>query len=165
MSWSSLLPDVMAVLKEGRSPAELAAHEASLRQLLASMAATGHHRDVPVRTSLALAGDRWTTLIMEVLAAGAMRHSELRRVIDLVSAEQEISQRVLTLKLRLLERDGLVLRQVGSGTTPRVDYALTARGREWHARVEALVRWAGEHTEAILASRCAYDAQHGDPAE
>lgn len=165
MSWSSLLPDVLAVLKEGRSPDQLAAHEASLRQLLDSMAATGHQRDVPVRTSLALAGDRWTTLIMEVLAPGPMRHSELKRVIDLISAEQEISQRVLTLKLRLLERDGFVLRQVGGGPAPRVDYALTERGRDWHARVEALVRWAGEHTEAILASRCAYDAQHGDPNE
>lgn len=165
MSWSRLLPDVLAVLKDGRSPDQLAAHEASLRQLLDNMAATGHQRDVPVRTSLALAGDRWTTLIVEVLAPGPMRHSELKRVIDLISAEQEISQRVLTLKLRLLERDGFVLREVGGGVTPRVDYALTERGRDWHARVEALVHWAGEHTEAILASRRAYDAQHGDPPE
>jgi DNA-binding HxlR family transcriptional regulator len=132
MLWNSLLEDVLAVLRDGRTADELAAHEASMRQLLTSMATTGHQRDAPVRATTAAVGDRWTTLILEVLSPGRMRHSELRRIIDLVSAEQEISQRVLTLKLRALERDGMVLRTVTPGAPPRVDYQLTARGRELH---------------------------------
>lgn len=159
MAWDALLRDVLGVLREGRSAEERAAHEASLSQLLANMARTGHQRDLPVRTTTALVGDRWTTLILELLAGGRMRHSELRRVIDLISAEQEISARVLTLKLRTLERDGLLIRTVAAGAPVRVDYALTPRGRALHELIEGLVKWAGDHTEAILASRRAYDAQ------
>lgn len=165
MKWASLLQDVMAVLREGRTPAQLAAHEASLNGLLLSMSTTGHQRDGPVRTTLAMVGDRWTTLILEVLAPGPLRHSELKRVIDLISAEQEISQRVLTMKLRTLERDGLVLRHVGVGSAPRVDYALTPRGLALHLKIEAVVDWAASETTGILASRQAHDAQHGQQDE
>jgi DNA-binding HxlR family transcriptional regulator len=163
MKWAALLADVMAVLRDGHTAEALAAHEASLRVLLHNMATTGHAREGPVRSSLARAGDRWSTLILECLAGGPMRHTELRRVIDLISAEQEISQRVLTLKLRSLERDGLVSRALTPGAPPRVDYALTPRGHEWHVLVETVVAWAGRHTEAILQSRRVYDVQHGSP--
>lgn len=161
MRWDVLLSDLLALLREGRSAAELAAHEAALGALLRDMQATGHHRDAPVRSTLAAAGDRWTTLILEVLWGGELRHSELRRIIDLISAEQEISQRVLTLKLRALERDGMVARRVTPGAPPRADYCLTERGRDLHQHIQLLVRWAGHHTEAILASRRAYDARRG----
>lgn len=162
MGWDALLQDVMRVLHEGRSAEERAAHEASIGQLLRDMARTGHQRDMPVRTTLALVGDRWSTLILELLAAGRMRHSELRRVIDLVSAEQEISQRVLTDKLRTLERDGLVERSARPGAPPWVDYALTPRGRELHRLVETLVAWAGQQAPAMLDARRTYDRRTGD---
>ena len=72
-------------------------------------------------------GDKWSMLIVSKLSDGTMRFSELRREIP------SISQRMLTLSLRGLERDGLVMRTVTPSIPPRVDYELTAAGQSLRA--------------------------------
>lgn len=102
---------------------------------------------------LARVGDKWSILIVMTLAGGTRRFSELKRLID------GISQRMLTLSLRGLERDGLVTRTVYPTIPPRVDYALTDLGRSLCVPVNALGRWVQAHLDQIDAARAAFDAQ------
>jgi DNA-binding HxlR family transcriptional regulator len=106
----------------------------------------------PVGEILALIGDKWTVLILMALRAGPRRFSELRRDVP------GISQRMLTLTLRALERDGFVLRTVTPTIPPRVDYEVTDLGRSLQEPVIALGRWAVENQDRIEAARAAFDA-------
>lgn len=112
-----------------------------------------HDREAPVREVMARLGDRWSTLILLVLSAGTFRHATLRRLIAAISAERAISQRMLTLRLRALERDGMVHRQVTPTVPPRVDYSLTPMGREFVGLIDGLLGWLEANDRAILASR------------
>ena len=85
---------------------------------------------------LARIGDKWSVLIVMTLSQGGRRFSELKREID------GISQRMLTLSLRGLERDGLISRTVTPNIPPRVDYELTDLGRSLCVPVLALGAWA-----------------------
>ena len=96
-------------------------------------------------------GDKWSLYIIATLAKGPQRFNELKRGID------GISQRMLTLTLRGLERDGLVTRTVYPTIPPRVDYALTALGHTLLGPVMALVSWAHEHKTVIAASQSRFD--------
>lgn len=100
---------------------------------------------------LARIGDKWSVLIIVMLADGGMRFSELRREIG------TISQKMLTATLRGLERDGYLTRTVTPTTPPRVDYALTELGRDVLVPVHALATWAAERRPVIEAAREAYD--------
>ena len=100
---------------------------------------------------LARIGDKWSVLIVMILSEGPRRFNELKRLVD------GISQRMLTLTLRGLERDGLVTRTVFPTIPPRVDYALTDLGRSLCVPVSALGRWAHENGEAMASSREAFD--------
>jgi DNA-binding HxlR family transcriptional regulator len=106
----------------------------------------------PVTEILARIGDKWSVLIVMMLSEGPRRFSELKRMVD------GISQRMLTLTLRGLERDGLVTRTVTPSIPPRVDYELTALGRSLREPVTALGRWAVDNRPAMLEARAAYDA-------
>ncbi|WP_137388023.1 winged helix-turn-helix transcriptional regulator [Rhodoligotrophos defluvii] len=97
-------------------------------------------------------GDKWSVLVVNHLGDGPVRFNELRRRIG------GISQRMLTLTLRGLERDGLITREVYPSIPPRVDYALTPLGRDLLEPVGALTRWALENQPKIEAARRRYDA-------
>ena len=97
-------------------------------------------------------GDKWSVLIIQRLGEGSRRFNEIKRIID------GISQRMLTLTLRNLERDGLVSRTVTPTVPPRVDYALTELGRVLLIPVSALGQWAIQHTPCIEAARARFDA-------
>ena len=97
-------------------------------------------------------GDKWSLMIVMMLARGPMRFSELKRAID------GISQRMLTLSLRGLERDGLVTRTVTPTIPPRVDYELTELGISLREPVKALGDWAIEHIACIRAAQEKFDA-------
>lgn len=97
-------------------------------------------------------GDKWSVYIVAMLGRGGMRFSELKRAID------GISQRMLTLTLRGLERDGLVTRTVYATIPPRVDYALTPLGRTLLGPVMALVSWAEKNRRKIDQARARFDA-------
>jgi DNA-binding HxlR family transcriptional regulator len=96
-------------------------------------------------------GDKWSLHVIHLLGGGTKRFSDLRRMID------GISQRMLTVTLRGLERDGLVVRSVYPTVPPRVDYALTPLGRTLHDTACTLIAWADEHVAEIDAAQAAYD--------
>ena len=98
-------------------------------------------------------GDKWSVLVVVTLGDGAKRFNELRRSIA------SISQRMLTLTLRGLERDGLVTRTVFPTIPPRVDYKLTDLGRSLLQPVAALGDWARENHARILQARVRFDAR------
>jgi DNA-binding HxlR family transcriptional regulator len=125
--------------------------------LTADMAMHGTGRDAPVRAVLALLGDRWTTLILLVLATGEWRHAELRRMLGRLSSEQAISQRVLTMKLRALERDGFVVRSVSDDIPPQVRYRLTDTGLGLAGEARRLIDWVNGRADAIRAHRAEFD--------
>jgi DNA-binding HxlR family transcriptional regulator len=104
---------------------------------------------------LARVGDKWTVLVVSTLGDGPKRFNELRRALG------SISQRMLTLTLRGLERDGLVTRTVFPTIPPRVDYELTDLGRSLLAPVSELGRWARRNRAAIHSARAAFDAKVG----
>ncbi len=101
---------------------------------------------------LARVGEKWTVLIIMILAGGPRRFSELKGAIN------GISQRMLTLCLRGLERDGLVKRTVFPVVPPRVEYELTPLGRSLTEPVLALGTWARVHVAEIDAARATFDA-------
>ena len=96
-------------------------------------------------------GDKWSMLIVMILSGGPKRFSELKRAID------GISQRMLTLSLRGLERDGLLTRTVTPTIPPRVDYELTELGIGLREPVKALGDWAIEHIACICAAQQRFD--------
>jgi DNA-binding HxlR family transcriptional regulator len=152
---------VAALAVELKSPPEhLSVHPAGsvLLSLVERMDQTAHDRAAPVREVMARLGDRWSTLILLVLSAGTFRHATLRRLIAAISAEKAISQRMLTLRLRALERDGMVARLVTPTVPPRVDYELTAMGREFVGLIEGLLSWIERHEGAILDGRKKFEA-------
>jgi DNA-binding HxlR family transcriptional regulator len=106
-----------------------------------------------IREVLSLVGDKWSVQVVAMLGEGPMRFSELRRSVD------GISQRMLTLTLRGLERDGLITRLVTPTVPPRVDYELTKLGRTLLEPVSGLVQWAGRNREKLQAARNEFDAR------
>jgi len=107
-----------------------------------------------VASVLARVGDKWSVLVIMLLIDGPRRFNELKRTIG------GISQRMLTLTLRGLERDGLVTRTVFPTIPPRVDYELTDLGRGLAEPVKALGQWAFEHLPQIEGARTDFDARN-----
>ncbi len=103
---------------------------------------------------LSRVGDKWTVLVVGVLGPGPKRFNEIRRALG------SISQRMLTLTLRGLERDGLVTRTVHATIPPRVDYALTALGHSLLDPVNGLGLWARRHRAEIETARHQYDTSN-----
>ena len=107
---------------------------------------------------LSRVGDKWTVLVVSALGAGPKRFNELRKALG------SISQRMLTLTLRGLERDGLVTRTVFPTIPPRVDYELTDLGRSLLRPVNGLSDWARQNRVAMEAARARFDAANGKTA-
>jgi DNA-binding HxlR family transcriptional regulator len=106
-----------------------------------------------ISTLLSRIGDKWTVLVVQTLGEGPKRFNELRREIP------SVSQRMLTLTLRNLERDGLVNRTVTPSIPPRVDYELTALGHSLLEPVTALTEWALGNVGAIHSAQVRFDAE------
>ena len=107
-----------------------------------------------ISTLLSRIGDKWTVLVVQTLGDGPKRFNELRREIP------SVSQRMLTLTLRNLERDGLVNRTVTPTIPPRVDYELTDLGQSLQKPICGLANWAKENVEAIHLAQARYDSGH-----
>jgi DNA-binding HxlR family transcriptional regulator len=128
--------------------------------------ATPGHLRVPdqclaVHEVLSRVGDKWSVLVVSALGDGPKRFNELRRLLG------SISQRMLTLTVRALERDGLVTRTVYPTIPPRVEYELTELGRSLLVPVKSLGDWALLNRPAIQAARQRFDgsgAQDGADA-
>jgi DNA-binding HxlR family transcriptional regulator len=115
-------------------------------------------RKDPCRASevLGRVGDKWSLQVIFCLGEGTRRFTDLKRSID------GISQRMLTVTLRGLERDGIVTRTMYPVMPPRVDYALTPMGDTLLDAASPLIRWAHAHLDGIEAARAAYDAREPD---
>jgi DNA-binding HxlR family transcriptional regulator len=107
--------------------------------------------DCPVREVLDRVGDKWSVLVICLLGQRTHRFNELHRAIE------GISQRMLTLTLRALERDGLVSRTVYASVPPRVDYEVTELGRTLLVPLAALTDWANTHRRDIQVARDKHD--------
>ena len=101
----------------------------------------------PSRLVLDRIADKWTALVIQVLARGTMRYAQLQREIG------GISQKMLTQTLRSLERDGLVQRTVHPVVPPKVEYALTRLGRTLIEPLHALCKWSEKHLPELQANR------------
>ena len=117
-------------------------------------AAPGSDHGRAIRDVLDRIGDKWSLLVIGTLRRERLRFTELQRHIP------GISQRMLTLTLRQLERDGLITRTVHAEVPPRVEYELTPLGGTLIQLAMALADWAIEYHPRIEDSRAAYDAAH-----
>jgi DNA-binding HxlR family transcriptional regulator len=106
-----------------------------------------------IREVLNRVGDKWSVQVVSLLGGGPRRFSELRRTIE------GISQRMLTLTLKGLERDGLITRTAFPTIPPRVEYELTKLGRSLLIPINGLAEWAGQNREKIQVARQKYDVQ------
>lgn len=113
----------------------------------------------PARSVLDRIGDAWSVLVVLKLRDGSKRFNALKREIG------GVSQRMLTVTLRNLERDGLVARRVFDTVPPQVQYSLTPLGHSLAAPVAALNDWAFRHQPLIVAARNAYDRRSGFVSE
>jgi DNA-binding HxlR family transcriptional regulator len=105
------------------------------------------------RVVLDIVGDKWSLLVVRNLSRGPRRFTELKRDID------GISQRMLTVTLRSLERDGILTRTVHNVMPPHVSYELTPMGRTLRQATAPLLAWSIEHLAHIDAARAEYDAR------
>ncbi len=106
----------------------------------------------PIRDVLDRVGDAWSVLVILELSRGPCRFNALQRVITGISA------RMLSVTLRHLERDGLVIRRVMDSSPPQVEYSLTDTGRSLNKAMGQLAQWAEANQPAIRKSRADYDA-------
>ena len=117
-------------------------------------------RDQRVRQVLDRVGDKWSLLVIGLLGEGDRRFNEIRRRVD------GISQRMLAVTLRGLERDGLVTRTVYPTVPPKVEYSLTVMGRTLLSTVCELVEWADQYAGDVGTARTRYDrANTADSAD
>jgi DNA-binding HxlR family transcriptional regulator len=113
--------------------------------------------DCPTRLVLDRIGDKWSVLVVLLLADGPLRFTVLR---DRIGG---VTPKVLTQTLRVLERDGLVDREVFAEIPPRVEYRLTPLGRSLRAPIRAVADWAEANVGAVLEARRRHDEEAGNP--
>ncbi|MGX7681414.1 winged helix-turn-helix transcriptional regulator [Jatrophihabitans sp. DSM 45814] len=106
------------------------------------------------RAVLDLVADKWSLYVVSSLGEGPRRFTELKRLID------GISQRMLTVTLRGLERDGILIRTVHDIMPPNVSYQLTSMGRSLLVATAPLIEWSEEHLPLLDAARADYDRKH-----
>jgi DNA-binding HxlR family transcriptional regulator len=114
-----------------------------------------YDRSCPAHAVIDHLADKWAVLIISRLANGTMRFAELRRAVD------GISQKMLTVTLRDLERDGLASRKLYASVPPKVEYSLTPLGASLSDKAEDLCRWAEANMEQILRARDNFDKRAG----
>lgn len=105
----------------------------------------------PIREILDRVGDKWSLYIIATLHGGPLRFNEIKREVD------GISQRMLTLTLRSLERDGLLIRTVSASVPLRVEYSLTEVGHSLRAPIVGLITWAIDNRARMEKARAHYD--------
>ncbi|MGW5643287.1 winged helix-turn-helix transcriptional regulator [Saccharopolyspora sp. NPDC003752] len=131
----------------------MATQTAAQRRAEARTAYDAYLAECPARQLLDRISDKWVSLVLNALAGGPQRYSDLSRTIA------GVSQKMLTQTLRNLERDGLVSRAVTPSVPVRVDYALTGLGESLLPVVQAAKTWAESHIDEIHAARTAYDGR------
>ena len=127
----------------------------SARQKIEIYRANGGLDACPIRTVVQNIFDKWSALLLMVLAEKPYRFGEMRRLVP------DISQRMLTQTLRDLQRDGYVARTVFPTKPPSVEYSLTDTGRSMYSALEHLFHWAEANVGSVRAARARFDAGEG----
>lgn len=126
----------------------------------AQMEQFGIHRDNPVVSVIDHIGNYWRNWILTILNTGSYRPSKISRLLEAVNPSHPISQRMLTLNLRLLERDGLIRREVKCTKHNHVEYCLTPLGADLAKQIMNLIEWIGLQAGAILDARQKFDLEN-----
>lgn len=129
----------------------------SLVHLAVTMKENGSAKDDPIREVMSFLGDKWCALILIILETGTFRYTDLKRIIIVMSNEENISQRILTLKLRALERDGMVQRSASSDVPQKTEYSLTPMGDELVDQTNRIIDWIQRHHQKIENARNVFD--------
>ncbi|ANC78311.1 MarR family transcriptional regulator [Fictibacillus phosphorivorans] len=106
-----------------------------------------HGYSCPVEATLDIIGGKWKSVILYHLIDGEIRFNELKRLVP------GITQRMLTLQLRELERDGIIHREVYKQVPPKVEYSLTSFGETLIPIIKSMLQWGIEHTDKIVQYR------------
>jgi DNA-binding HxlR family transcriptional regulator len=143
------------VLARDPDPADGPGAVGQLRRMLEDMAHDGNRRDDPIREVFARLGDKWSPLLLLLLQMRDFRHATLWRLVGIVAADGRISQRILRLRLRTLEHDGLIARRTTDSRPPGVSYSLTAAGHGLVEQIHSLMNWSRQHSDEIRRARVA----------
>lgn len=154
------LARIRLLLQRGADPIDDEHTVTQLRWMLTHMRRDGNLRDAPTREVFARLGDKWSPLLLLLLHMRTFRHATLWRLVGAVAGDGQISQRILRLRLRTLERDGLVVRLEVHTHPPGVYYELSAIGCELAEQIEGLMAWTRRHIDAMRQSQERYDRAH-----
>jgi DNA-binding HxlR family transcriptional regulator len=160
---AELMNSALEIIEQEADGGDLAPLRARLQRRTAQMGQDSMDRRAPVREVLARLGEKWSPLLLIVLEIGEFRHTTLRRLVSRLSHEGRISQRMLTLRLRSLERDGLIERRVLGARPPKVSYAITELGRGLLTHIDTVITWAHTHTKEINTARERFEHTPADP--
>ena len=144
---------VTAILGRDPQPADSATALPALQRMLEAMQRDGNRRQDPIREVFARLGDKWSPLLLLLLQMRSLRHATLWRLVGTVAGDGQISQRILRLRLRGLEQDGLIRRRLIDSKPPGVQYELTQLGHELVSHIEGLMAWTRGHSDEIRAAR------------
>src|SRR6476620_8254580 len=132
--------------------------EALFEFVLSQMARYDFLRDNPFTTVPHHLGNYWRNWLLTIVQTGSYRPSFLRRLLIAMDPERPISRRMLTLNLRLLERDGLIARTVCDEDGRHVEYSLTPLGKDFYQLLTSLTTWIARHADEIDEARATFDA-------
>lgn len=129
--------------------------------LINLIARTGMKQDNPVVNLLAHSGNYWRSGLLLFLQNGPRRPAQLSKTFSALNPSRPISRRILTMDLRLLERDGLVKRKVIEGNAKHVEYRLTPFGDTLATHILSLIKLIGDNLDNVVEARAAFDAAEG----
>ncbi|WP_326777020.1 helix-turn-helix transcriptional regulator [Streptomyces sp. NBC_00117] len=151
----------MARLRAALAPTDShwidAAEEELFEHVSAQLSRFNSTQDNPIVNVVDHLGNYWRNWLLVIARTGPYRPSTIRRIIAALVPERPISQRMLTLNLRMLERDGLIVRHVFDDECRHVEYSLSPIGMDLSDRVMSLIGWAERHSGEIEAAREAFD--------
>ncbi|ACM31321.1 helix-turn-helix transcriptional regulator [Agrobacterium rhizogenes] len=148
-----VLGEVEKILNLGRGGATRNDRVSNIRSYVTGMADTGCQPDDPVREFASLAADQWSSMILLVLRDGPFRYSILHRLVGAIGVTDGISQRILTLKLKKLHHNGLIIRTIENEAPIRISYSLSPLGRSFIDEIEHLAQWIIGKLPEIHAAR------------
>jgi DNA-binding HxlR family transcriptional regulator len=158
---AATLKQLESVLHRDPDPADAQRTMPQLRGMLEDMERDGNRRGDPIREVFARLGDKWSPLLLLLLQMRSYRHATLWRLVGTVAGDGQISQRILRLRLRALERDGLLRRHQVDTHPPGVLYELTATGRELTEHIHGLMSWTRKHIDEIRRCQQRVDQETG----
>lgn len=153
----AVMERIAAILPPGASGAPTEQQLRHFEYIATNLRRFGAARQDPVQSMLAHVGNFWSNAVLCALQVGPLRPSTLQKLFTMLSPQQPISRRMLTLNLRMLEEDGLIEREVHDLRNPHVEYRLTALGEDLTDILFSIIQWASVHCQQIRDARDHYE--------